>query len=84
MKGEINMKNITTIIGRNRKTIVRKSGIVLAATLGICIGLLMNKTEEDDMVIINGEVSDDDVTIYRPVEEMTEEEVKDMDSNTSS
>jgi hypothetical protein len=53
------MKKITAIISTNRKVIARKVVVLSGVVLGIGIGLLLNKVDDDDMVIYNEEHSSD-------------------------
>jgi hypothetical protein len=49
------MKKITAIISTNRKVIARKVVVLSGVVLGIGIGLLLNKVDDDDMIIYNEE-----------------------------
>lgn len=47
------LKKITTTISSNHKAIARKAVVLTGVTLGIVIGMLLNKVDDDpDMVII--------------------------------
>jgi hypothetical protein len=55
------MKKITAIISNNHKVLARKVLVLGGVTLGIGIGLLLNKVDEDpDMVIIDGEYTEEE------------------------
>jgi hypothetical protein len=77
------MKNVTTLIATHRKTVVRKATVIGGVILGIGIGLLLNKVDDDDMVIINGEYTEDEDFSFRtrPIEDLTSEELEQADRN---
>jgi hypothetical protein len=76
------IKKVTTIISGNNKNFMRKARVIGGVVLGIGIGLLLNKTEENEVVIV-GEVVDDNNYTYRPIEDLSEDELKRADENTA-
>lgn len=75
------MKNVTTLISTHRKTVVRKATVIGGVILGIGIGLLLNKVDDDDLVIVNGEYSEDEDfrSTVVPIEDLTPEELEPAD-----
>lgn len=67
------LKQITTIITANPKARARKAVVMIGVTLGIAIGLLLSKVEDDpDMVFIEklvDEPDDDDASDASEVED---------------
>lgn len=53
-------KKITTIITANPKVLARKALVLTGVTLGIGIGILLNKVEDPDMVIVEELVDADE------------------------
>jgi hypothetical protein len=64
------LKKITTVISANRKPIAKKVIIIGGSILGIGIGLLANKPEDLDFVILEERtVSEEEVTFVDDGEE---------------
>ena len=56
------LKKITTILKGDRNNLARKVRLIAGVTLGIGIGILLNKPEEEDVVIIEKIVEVDEQT----------------------
>lgn len=53
------LKKITTVISSNHKALARKAAVIGGVTLGIAIGVLLNKVEDDPDVVIVEELDDE-------------------------
>ena len=56
------LKKITTIISTNKNSLVRKAAVIGGVVAGIAIGVLMNKVEDPDMVVVQELVDDEETT----------------------
>jgi len=56
------LKKITTIISTNKNSLVRKAAVIGGVVAGIAIGVLMNKVEDPDMVVVQELVDEEETT----------------------
>jgi hypothetical protein len=56
------LKKITTIISTNKNSLVRKAAVIGGVVAGIAIGVLMNKVEDPDMVVVQELIDEEETT----------------------
>jgi len=70
------LKKVTTVMSTHKSKFVRKAAVIGGVTLGIGIGLLLNKVDEDEFII--GEVvtdADDPDYSVRGIDELSQDEI---------
>jgi len=57
------LKKITTIVSTNKNALIRKAAVIGGVVAGIAIGILMNKVEDPDMVVVQELIEDEEETV---------------------
>lgn len=68
------LKKITAIISTDHKVWARRARLIVGVTLGIGIGLLLNKGDESDVVFVEKVEDQDGEATSNPVEDGEEKD----------